>query len=291
MNFRYKTSDRVAFYAGYFFYKVFLNWFEVRRPRLRMFLYEMMYSAAKVFDYNALVPTPFDDDTVVTRFGTFRIRTRTVDMSNVSPAFERRDVNYMLRLLDSLRVGGKRILFMDIGADIGTFSVTVGNHLKGYAGLRIHAFEPSPTSFGILGENIRLNGLEGCTALHNVALYSKDNVEMEFHFNPVAPGSSGLTLEGVAAEKTTVRARTLDAVLGGEVASYDALVLKIDVEGVEADVLDGACALLASGRDVYLMVEDFIKPSIVGYLEAHGAQFLCKLTPYNSWWHIRADKP
>ena len=287
MKFRYATKDRIIFYAGYFFYKVFLNWFEVRRPRLKMFVYELMYSARKVFDYGALLPSPFNDDTVVTRFGTFRIRPRTVDMSNVSPAFERRDVNYMLRLLGALRAENRRVMFLDIGADIGTFAVTVGNSLKGYAGLRVHAFEQSPNSFKILAENIRINGLEGTSVLHNFALFSRDGVVMEFQFNPVAPGSSGLTLQGADADKTKVLARTLDAVLGSEASSFDAIVFKIDVEGVEADVLDGARGILASGRDIYLMIEDFIEPSIVRYLEARGARFLCKLTPYNSWWHIR----
>ena len=69
-------------------------------------------------------------------------------------------------------------------------------------------------------------------------------------------------------------------------STYDAIVFKIDVEGVEEDVLEGARNVLSSGQEVYLMVEDFVNPQIVSYLEGLGAGFIRKLTPYNSWWKL-----
>ncbi|MBI4824720.1 MAG: hypothetical protein HY805_10930 [Nitrospirae bacterium] len=80
-------------------------------------------------------------------------------MSNVSPAFKRRDIDYLLELLSGLAGDGKRILFLDIGADLGTFAVTVGNAFKGYEGLHVLAFEPAAQSYALLKDNIALNKL------------------------------------------------------------------------------------------------------------------------------------
>lgn len=292
-GFRYGIINRVGFYVKYFLRKTFSIWFEVRRPKTRMFLYEMMYSARKLLDPNSLMPSPFGTDVVETMFGKFRIRPHTVDMSNVSPAFERDDINHLLGLLKRLKGEGKRVLFLDVGADLGTFTVTAGNGLKGHEGFGIMAFEPAPSSFALLEENVRLNGLENVVRTYELALWSQDAGELDFRFNPLTPGSSGLLIEG--AEKLKVRAKTLDSVLveeeeGADVGRYDVLVFKMDVEGVESEVLNGAKKTLEAARETYLLVEDFINPEIIGYLENIGAEFLVKLTPYNSWWRINRLK-
>ncbi|MGH7671799.1 MAG: FkbM family methyltransferase [Gemmatimonadales bacterium] len=291
MRFRFAFKDKAAFYWSYFASKVFGLWFEVKRPRLRMFLYEMLYSSAKLFKPTSLLPAPFRVDFVETVFGRFRVRPGTVDLANASPAFERRDLDYLLRLLGELRHRVKKVLFLDIGADIGTFSVTVGNRFKTSGIVQAMAFEPAPTSFDVLRENIRLNGLEGVTELCNFALYDRDGLELDFSFNVDAPGSSGIStgpteLMGHTGQK--VPARTLDSVLKDKLSEYGAVVFKMDVEGVEREVLEGSRGVIQAARDsgieIYLLVEDFIRPAIVAHLEASGADFIAKLTPYNSWW-------
>jgi FkbM family methyltransferase len=288
MPFHFPLKNRIAFYCNYFVSKVFCIWVEVKRPKVKMFLYEMLYSSAKFFDYSALLPSPFGTDTVTTKFGTFRIRPRTVDMSNCSPAFERRDVDYLLKLMDGLNRRGERMLFFDIGADIGTYTITVGNRFRDYDDLHIMAFEPAPSSFALLKQNVALNFLGGKVDARNIALFSEDNIELDYHFNQSAPGSSGLRMSSenrMTHEK--VRARTLDAVSPDDADTCDVLILKMDVEGVEREVLIGAQKMLNSGKNCYLLVEDFVNPEIIRYLEDIDARFICKLTPYNSWWHYR----
>jgi FkbM family methyltransferase len=287
MRFHYPLKNRIAFYCSYFVSKVLCIWVEVKKPKIKMFLYEMLYSSAKLFDHSALLPSPFRTQTVVTKFGTFSVRPHTVDMTNCSPAFERRDIDYLLKLVDRLRRRGQRMIFFDIGADIGTFTVTVGNRFKDWDNLRIVAFEPSSSSFALLKQNVALNGLGERVATHNFALFSDDNRELDYHFNQSAPGSSGLRMS--PKNMTThekVLARTLDAVSGDDADACDAIILKMDVEGVEREVLIGSQKILNSGKDVYLLVEDFVVPEIITYLENVGARFICKLTPYNSWWYF-----
>jgi FkbM family methyltransferase len=290
MPFQYPLKNRIAFYWNYFISKVFCIWFEVKKPKVTMFLYEMLYSSAKFLDYSAMLPSPFGTDTVVTKFGTFGIRPHTVDMSNCSPAFERKDVDYLLKLVDRLRRGGKKIIFFDIGADIGTYTITVGNRFRDCDNLHIMAFEPSPSSFALLKQNVALNGLGEKVDAFNIALFNEDNRELDYHFNETTPGSSGLRIapgNGITQDK--VFARTLDAVHPGVTDASDVLILKMDVEGVEREVLIGAQKTLDSGKDCYLLVEDFVDPDIIGFLENIGARFICKLTPYNSWWHYRKE--
>jgi FkbM family methyltransferase len=287
MPFQYPLKNRIAFYWKYFISKVFCIWFEVKKPKVEMFLYEMLYSSAKFLDYSAMLPSPFATDTVITNFGTFRVRPHTVDMTNCSPAFERKDVDYLLNLVDRFRKKENKMIFFDIGADIGTFTVTVGNRFRDYDNLQIMAFEPSPSSFALLKQNVALNCLERKVDARNFALFSEDNRELDYHFNQSAPGSSGVRMSsenGMTQEK--VLARTLDAVSGDDADAYDVLIFKIDVEGVEVEVLKGALKTLTSGKDIFLLVEDFVDPEIIQYLENIGARFLCKLTPYNSWWYF-----
>lgn len=286
MRFTYSLRQKILFYLGYLFRKVFCLWFEVKRPKLKMFVYEMIYSIKKLTDYKALYISPFSTNTVETVFGTFRIRPGTTDMFTVSPAFERPDVDYVLLLLERLRKEGKRILFLDIGADLGTFTVTAGNRLKDYTGLFVMAFEPAASSFEMLKENIRLNGLEQKAEAFNFPIYSEDGLELEFSFSAENPGGSGLKARG-SEQVEKVTARTLDAVLAERVIDYDAAVMKIDVEGVECDVLKGARKTLSSGKELYLLVEDFINPGIINCLEQSGAEFVTKLTPYNSFWMLK----
>lgn len=287
-HFGYEPLNRARFYMGYFLRKTISIWFEVRKPKIRMFLYEMLYSARKLLNPNSLMPSPFGTDLVETKFGRFRVRPHTVDMSNVSPAFERDDINYMLGLMARLRNESKKVLFLDIGADLGTFTVTVGNRLKGYDGFSVMAFEPAPSSFALLEENIRINGLGDVASAHKVALWSEEAGDLGFRFNPLTPGSSGLLIEGK--ESFRVKSGTVDNILRDDAGSYDTIVFKMDVEGVEREVLKGASKTLESAREIYLLVEDFVNPEVISHLEKIGAEFITKLTPYNSWWRINKRK-
>lgn len=286
---RMSPLDTLYFYFDYFVRKTIYIWFEVRRPKLKLFLYEMCYSLMKFWRHDSMFRSPFSVDMVETVFGTFRIRPRTADMASASPAFERRDLECLLGHVERLLVDNRRVLFLDIGADLGTFIVSVLNRHKGNPRLQAMAFEPAPSSFMLLSENIHINGLDAQAQCHNVPLYDADGAEMTFVFNVEAPGSSGLHIAG-GPGGIKVSTRTLDGVLGQDgLSGFDALVVKMDVEGVESQVLEGARKSLAFGGEVILMVEDFVNPAVLQSLEALGARFLCRLTPYNSFWSISSS--
>ncbi len=284
-SFRYSFLDRLVFYLSYFFYKSILP-LEVRKPKWKLWWYEWKYSLAKFKDYNINIPWHNDIDRISTRFGDFKIRVNTSDAANVSPAFERRDQNYLLKTINELCRKNKKVLFLDIGGDLGSYSVLVGNRFKNEQ-VSVKCFEPVPDSGELIKENITLNGLEQKVDLYQVALLNNDNPEARITLDIGTPGSSSMkssTAENI--REITVKAHKLDTLLADEVPGYDALVCKIDVEGVEHEVLLGAEKVIHSGKEIYVMLEDFINPSIIPFMEKNGWSFLAKVTSYNSWWYF-----
>jgi FkbM family methyltransferase len=287
MRHKYPLKEKIFFYWSYFSSKVFGLWFEVERPRFLLFVYEMLYSSKKIINGESLMPSPFNVDFVVTKYGKYHIRPGTTDLSVVSPAFERRDMQYLSDLTLRLRSEGKSVLCLDIGANIGVFSLLLGNMHKDDSLLRIVAFEPGDSNYRLLQRNIRENNLGESIESFKIALHSEDHKDMYLLSDPKVPGSSYLKSDQkLCATHQKIDAMTLDTMLGNRIDTYDSLIFKMDVEGAEADVLQGAKKILNSGKEIWLLVEDFVNPRIVDYLEGLGAEFLTKLTPYNSWWRL-----
>jgi FkbM family methyltransferase len=284
--FGFRRRDGFLFYASYLWYKLVLP-FEVRSPRWKMWGYEIVYTAAKFRDYARCLPWNHALDRVVTRFGCFRIRRHTSDAAVVSPAFERRDVNRLLSLIARKLSEGRRVVFLDVGADLGTYAITVGNRFRGKA-VRVVAFEPVPASCALLRRNVKANRLGDQVAVHEVALMSGSGANAAIRLDAGDPGSSSLRGSGPAVEVESARLDEVLELAGGDDA---VLVMKLDVEGAEKEVLDGAEGLLRSGREVHLMVEDFIDRTIVDFLVQRGWAFAAKRTPYNSWWQCTGARP
>ena len=278
-EFKFSVIGKLTFYASYFWYKLILP-LEVKSPRLSMWWYELVYTAHKFRDYEYCLPWKSSVDVITTRFGSYKIRTNTSDAANVSPAFERRDLNHLFVLINSLSKAGKRVLFLDIGGDIGTYSVAVANHFNSKS-VDVICFEPIPASCNLIRDNIERNQLAGKVELIEVALMDEAHDSLKICLNSMAPGSSSVKGTG---EEFFVKARRLDQLLADRVGRFDTMVLKIDVEGVEESVLRGASGLLGQGVETHLMVEDFIDRSIITYLESENWMFEGKLTEYNSWW-------
>lgn len=282
-TFHFSLIDKFCFYCSYFYYKLILP-FEVKRPRWRLWWYELQYTIEKFKNYKANRAYPFDDNVVVTRFGTFKIRPDTSDAANVSPAFERRDQNFLLSLIKEILGKDKRILFLDIGGDLGSYSILAANQFASDK-MGIHCFEPVQSSCDLISENLRLNRVENRVVLHPVALLNQDNPETKIYLDEATPGSSTIkNSDTVQSSTIVVKAQKLDSLLLKEIPAYDVIIMKIDVEGVEKEVLLGAEKVLHEGKDVFLMVEDFIDPSIITFLQENNWHFLKKVTTYNSWW-------
>ncbi len=137
-------------------------------------------------------------------------------------------------------------LFLDIGANIGFYTVLIGR--SGLAG-RLIAFEPDPRSLDQLGANLLMNGLTGKVEIVAKAVSDRaGRVPFAFH-DATATGLSRIAEHA---------ADTVDAIRVDDAVNAQGLTIfaKIDVEGHERAVLRGMRATLDRNR-VFLQVEAF----------------------------------
>ena len=143
---------------------------------------------------------------------------------------------------------------LDIGANIGLTALVLASLApRG----RVVAAEPSPRTAQALRETLALNRLAGRVAVEECAVADRPG-EAEFHFDSAHSAGSKLVNEA-----TMDRARLASAPVRVPVTTVDALVeahalprvdlVKVDVEGFEGDVLDGARATIARHRPAFIL--------------------------------------
>lgn len=132
------------------------------------------------------------------------------------------------------------MVFVDVGAHFGYFSL-LASHIVGKRG-SVHALEPSPTTFGLLAQNLQQR--ENCT-LYNLAAWSTDELltfrdyGVEFSafnsaFEARLPGS---TRKRLRERSFFVQARALDSLFDDIGVAPD--FIKIDAESAELSILEG----------------------------------------------------
>lgn len=134
--------------------------------------------------------------------------------------------------------------FVDAGANIGYYTV-IAARLVGESG-KVYAFEPDPKNFELLRKNVRANGLT--------------NVVLEPRALSNAPGTIKLFLardnkgdhriyqpEGESRPSVDVEAVRLDEYLRAAGRKLD--VLKVDTQGAEGLILEGASGALEGSGD------------------------------------------
>ena len=140
---------------------------------------------------------------------------------------------------------------IDVGANVGYYAVNIplmSSNVK-----KLYAFEPLPSVYEQLRINVELNNLNSRVEYFNFAVSNNEN-DIELYvpntFGSSATSSVELHPE-VLSSKVLVKSNTLDNLYRqGLIKSCD--FLKIDVEGAEKFVLEGAQLLLSSERPVIL---------------------------------------
>lgn len=141
--------------------------------------------------------------------------------------------------------------FIDAGANVGMHVLAAARALRGHG--RILAFEPCQATRALLERTLWINGVSDLAEVHPVAL-SRENGPRTLYLGATSGHHSLFPLArqaatGAAAEVMVMR---LDDAIGSDIS---VTLIKIDVEGAEADVIDGARSVLANNPDVGLIVE------------------------------------
>jgi FkbM family methyltransferase len=142
------------------------------------------------------------------------------------------------------------MVFMDIGAYQGIYSLVAGNKLR--QGGTIIAFEPSPRDYRRLRMHLRLNGLSSARA-ENLALSATAARTTFFQVTSGDTTRNGMRAPASsdAVAEISVEAISLDQyVTRHQLTRLD--IIKLDVEGGEMDVLRGAVNTVATFRPILI---------------------------------------
>jgi len=174
----------------------------------------------------------------------------------------------LLHFLDTLNLKDCSI---DVGANIG---VTLWHSLKNSNSSATYmAFEPSSQCLAPL--NSTCADLINSGQIYDFAIGSADESRSIYGLgNPLHSGAASLiSHSGVRGEKGEVRVCKLDSVLQEYLGNNLISLLKIDTEGYEAQVINGAADTLASGKTEIIIMEVSPNFGSVDYLN-HLSQLL-----------------
>lgn len=142
-------------------------------------------------------------------------------------------------------------VFIDVGANIGLWTLVAASSV-GPSG-HVFSFEPNPTTFDRLLENIKLNGKASRVEALPKAVSADERVvsfacEQQHNLSAISsPGSDGV-------HTTKVSTTALDRLLTNDLVASRLAGIKLDTEGHELEVLLGASGLIEKRRP-WLIVE------------------------------------
>lgn len=183
---------------------------------------------------------------------------------------------YLLLQLAELLDGAT---FLDVGANIGFYTLLFANHSHITSVL---AFEPNAHCAAEIAKNLALNGFTNRVRIHELALSDAQGTAL-FAFTSEFGGDSGLgdthLFKEIVTFEQTVRVSRMD-----DIVQYSGhpLLVKIDVEGHEYRTLRGAVNTLSKNfgfLQLEILEQNPDKESIVGFLRSIGWEKLISAGP------------
>jgi FkbM family methyltransferase len=180
-------------------------------------------------------------------------------------------------VIERLRTGS---IFVDVGANIGSFTIPAAQKV-GINGCVI-AVEPSPRIFPYLQRNVALNKVPNVRLVRRAAS-DRDGECASFYEAPVEKFGMGSLAPRFQVNPVPILCQTLDTILE-EQRVKQVTVIKIDVEGFEAAVLQGAEKVLTSDSTPVVVFEfcDWAESSVPGG-HTGDAQRVLKSLGYDIW--------
>lgn len=184
--------------------------------------------------------------------------------------------------IESMKKGD---IFIDIGANMGIYTMFAAAH-----GLQVYAFEPESTNYQLLCRSIMINGYDNATA-YCVALSDKAAADV-LYLSMYLPGGSCHTFGENLDHRLEKREHELrqgcialpldwfqirpyaatDA--DGNMNDYD-LHIKIDVDGLEHKVIQGASETLSQAKSVLIEINQKLSEHrrLIDYMESTGFRY------------------
>lgn len=137
------------------------------------------------------------------------------------------DMSFLLHFLRS------EDLFVDVGANIGSYTILASGHI----GCRTIAFEPVPSTYKRLLNNLYINQIQTIVLAHNQGVGSEQKI---VSFTLDLDTMNSVVTQGIPGQTMDIQIESLNHILGHEAPS----LIKVDVEGYEMEVINGASEVL-----------------------------------------------
>ena len=223
----WKNLNKYFIYLDYFWEYVKHNDFKSLKASLRYVLNNKL---------------PQDEYETKSGMGKFSIRKNSTDFQFINYAYEKSIKNYLLKHIDSFDV------FIDAGACIGEYCIWLAR-----LGKRCIAIEP--VNFAALQKNISLNNLNDKIQAFN---YGVGNVKERVFFMIPDDVKSSSHIDRNEAREPNVDIETFDAISKNfNINVNDRIILKLDVEGMEVEAIQGATNFIQSHPNLRIIYEHF----------------------------------
>tara|TARA_Y100001935_G_C17286360_1_gene500614 strand:- start:500 stop:1393 length:894 start_codon:yes stop_codon:yes gene_type:complete len=203
---------------------------------------------------------------------------------NVLGIFEKEEIQDFIDLLHSLNIKLHEASIADIGANVGNHTLQFSKHFK-----KVYSFEPNPRTFELLDSNTnRIDNIQtfnfGCGKEDEILLLKES-----FH----NIGGSSVVFDINTDNLIEIQIKKLDE-LYNEIEDLQAI--KIDVEGMEIDVLKGSERIITNSLPVIGLEqleeefkEEFTETAALDWLRERGFKiFTLKMS--ETHWFVRRIK-
>lgn len=164
------------------------------------------------------------------------------------------EADSLAKLKDLVLAPEPRIV--EVGANIGNHVIWYARNLNAD---RIYPVEPNPEAIALLDQNIAANDIEGKIDRRGMGFGAGKN-SGSFRVQTDDADNLGAT-RLVADDSGGIETRTLDELIGRDRVDF----IKIDAEGMELDVLEGARGLIARDRPVIWV--EVLRENMMGFAQ------------------------
>lgn len=146
-------------------------------------------------------------------------------------------------------------VFLDIGANFGYFTCLAASRIGTTGSGKVIAVEPNPRIFDMLSRNLRINWSMAPVEVHACAANS-NGMSVDLMIPARGAANASIVTKRVHHNSAVgalvhVRGNTVDRIVAGRRVD----LIKIDVEGHELDVLNGASETFRVAPNIHLVME------------------------------------
>lgn len=174
--------------------------------------------------------------------GQFLVRAETLDFQYINYAYELDIKRFLMH--------EQFDVFLDIGACLGEYSIWLGKK-----GKKCLAFEPVVESFQMIEHNIKLNNVANQVQAYNYGLGNQNTIA-NFKINHTNPGASKRVKDKDNNTSELQICKLDDVFEQFQIKPDQRIVIKIDVEGMEVEMLEGAKNFIHKYPHIVLIIEE-----------------------------------